>query len=363
MPTMRILATLATIAIGLAALEWWSVNELNGSEKFAGPIMGIAFVAALAVLTRLLNRFTGQWHNAVIAALTALIELIFCVAVFGSLSAVAVILLPFSVTSRFMQGDSATDFIIFFMLTLGLVIAARGWAKYSAQALLASNAQLEVERARSQVAERDRELARSELTILRALIEPHFLWNTLAHVQYLTKKRPEDAERMTGHLIRFLRTAVPKNHGDMTTLGSEMEAVDAYLELMKIRMGARLTSTVEMDQKLADTPFPPLLIQTLVENAIKHGIEPKVGAVAISVIAKSDPGKDCIFIEVIDNGVGLQNSPSTKGTGMGLKSVRERLQLLYGSKAELQLFSTQGGGVSARIQLPLHQMQHTDSTQ
>jgi sensor histidine kinase YesM len=347
MPTPRVLVTLATIAIGLAALEWWAVNELNGSEKFAGPIMGIAFVAALAVLTRLLNRFTGQWHNAVIAALTALVELTFSVVVFGSLSALAVIILPFSITSRFMQGDSATDFIIFFMLTLGLVIAARGWAKYSKQALVASKAQLDV-------AERDRQLVRSELTILRAQIEPHFLWNTLAHVQYLTKKRPEDAERMTGLLIRFLRTAVPKNQGDMTTLGSELEAVDAYMEIMKIRMGARLTSTVEMEQSLDEVPFPPLLIQTLVENAIKHGLEPKVGPVTLSVTAKSNPEDGRISIEVIDNGVGLQNAPPSKGSGIGLKSVRERLQLLYGSKAELQLSSTQDGGVSARIQLPLN---------
>ena len=353
MPSTRILVTLATIVVGLAALEWWAVNELNGSEKFAGPIFGVAFVAVLAVLTRLLNKFTGQWHNAVITALTALVELIFCVVVFASLSAVAVIVLPFSITSRFMQSDSATDFIIFFMLTLGLVIAARGWAKYSAQALVASKAELETERVRSQVAERDRELARSELTILRAQIEPHFLWNTLAHVQYLTKKRPEDAERMTGHLIRFLRTAVPKNHGDMTTLGAEMEAVDAYLELMKIRMGARLTSTVEMDQQLADTPFPPLLIQTLVENAIKHGIEPKVGPATISVVAKSSPDSKSVLIEVVDNGVGLQNSPNSKGTGLGLSSVRDRLRLLYGNEADLQIAGVQSGGVVARIQVPL----------
>jgi sensor histidine kinase YesM len=354
MSPSKALATLVTIAIGLAALEWWAVNELNGSEKFAGPIMGVAFVAALAVLTRLLNKFTGQWHNAVISALTALVELIFCVVAFGSLSAVAVMLLPFSITSRFMQGDSATDFIIFFMLTLGLVIAARGWSKYAAQALVASKAELETERVRSQVAERDRELARSELTILRAQIEPHFLWNTLAHVQYLTKKRPEDAERMTGHLIRFLRTAVPKNHGDMTTLGAEMEAVDAYLELMKIRMGSRLMSTVEMDQELTDVPFPPLLIQTLVENAIKHGIEPKVGAASIAVTAKLLPSGKGMSIEVRDNGVGLQQSPETKGSGLGLNSVRERLRLLYGSAATLSVNGASEGGVISEIQAPLN---------
>lgn len=353
MPTMRFLASLATIAIGLAALEWWSVSELYGSERIGGPIIGIAFVAVLAVLPRLLNHFTDHWYNAVVAALTAVVELIFCVAVFGSLSAIAVLFLPFSITSRFMQGDSATDYIIFLMLTLSLVIAARGWAKYSAQMLLASKAQLETERARALVAERDRELARSELTVLRAQIEPHFLWNTLAHVQYLTRKNPEDAEKMTGHLIKFLRSAVPQTRGESTTLGSEIESVRAYLELMKIRMGMRLTPTVSVDPALDDVPFPPLLIQTLVENAIKHGVEPKVGPVTLSVSAMTSPDEQHITIEIQDSGVGLQPSPGTKGTGLGLNSVRERLRLLYGPDASLSVAGAQVGGVISTIRIPM----------
>lgn len=353
MPTLRLVASLVTIAIGLAALEWWSVNELYGTERFAGPIAGVAFVAVLAILPRFLNRFTGQWYDAVMAALTAVIELMFCVAVFGSLSAIAVILLPTSVSSKFMQGDAATDFIIFLMFSLGLVIAARGWTKYSAQALLTSKAQVESERSRALVAERDRELARSELAILRAQVEPHFLWNTLAHVQYLTKKRPEDAEKMTGHLIRFLRTAVPKNSGDMTTLSSELEAVEAYLELMKIRMGPRLVVSVEMDEALSDVPFPPFLVQTLVENAIKHGIEPKVGQVHLIVTAKSVPDSQHLIISVKDDGVGLQQSPDTKGAGLGLNSVRERLRLLYGPTASLTVNGTAEGGVISQMQVPL----------
>jgi sensor histidine kinase YesM len=353
MPNLRNLASLATIAIGLAALEWWSVNALYGSDRFSGPITGVAFVAALAVLPHLLNRFNGHWYNAVLAALTALVELTFCVTILGSLDAMAVVLLPVSITSRFMQDDSATDFYIFLLLAIGLLIAARGWSKYSAQALLASKAQLEAERARSLVAERDRELARSELTILRAQIEPHFLWNTLAHVQHLTRKRPEDAERMTGHLIRFLRSAVPQTRGTVTTLGTELTSVEAYLELMKIRMGVRLTVSVEMDQSLADIPFPPLLIQTLVENAIKHGIEPKVGPATLTVSAQLTPNGERIAIEVADDGVGLQAAPATQGTGMGLRSVRERLQLLYGSAAVLAVKSSANGGVVSQIEVPL----------
>ena len=353
MNTTRLVASLATIATGLAALEWWSVNELYGSDRFSGPVAGVAFVAVLAILPGLLNRFTGHWYDAVVAALTAVFELMFCVAVLSSLSAIVVLLLPFSLTTRFMQGDSATDFIIFFMLTLGLVIAARGWGKYSAQALLASKAQLEMERARAQVAERDRELARSELMVLRAQIEPHFLWNTLAHLQYLTRKNPEDAEKMTGHLIRYLRSAVPQTRDNSTTLGTEMDSVRAYLELMKIRMGPRLSVTVELDPALSHIPFPPLMIQTLAENAIKHGIEPKVGPVTLSVIATAVAEKQALFVEVIDTGIGLQNQPTTKGTGMGLRSVRERLKLQFGPSAELQISGSQHGGVNARIEIPL----------
>lgn len=353
MPTLRLLASLATIAIGLAALEWWSVNELNGSDKFAGPISGVAFVAALALLPHLLSKFTGHWYSAVVAALTALVELTFCVAILGSLSAMAVVLFPRSITSRFLQGDSFTDFIIYLMLAIGLVIAARGWSKYSSQALLASKAQLEVERAHSQLVERDRELARSELTVLRAQIEPHFLWNTLAHVQYLTRKRPEDAERMTGHLIRFLRSAVPQSRGTVSTLGTEFESVEAYLELMKIRMGPRLTATVELDRSLADVPFPPLLIQTLVENGIKHGIEPKVGTASLTVSAKATSDGERIVVEVTDDGVGLQAAPPTQGTGLGLKSVRERLKLLYGEAATLAVRGTPDGGVVSQIDIQL----------
>ena len=350
MPT-KLVASLAVIATGLAALEWWSVNELNGGGKFAGPFFGIALVALLAAIPVLRNRVGGSWHSAAVASLTAVIELIFCVAAVGSLSAIAVIFFPLSITSRFMQGDSATDFIIFLMLGLGLFVAARGWVKYSSQALLASKAQLDAERARALVAERDRELARAELTVLRAQIEPHFLWNTLAHVQYLTRKSPEDAEKMTGHLIRFLRSAVPQSR-ENATLGSEIESVRAYLELMKIRMGTRLSVTVGMEPSLSDIAFPPMMIQTLVENAIKHGLEPKVGPVTLSVTTSSKPNSNRLVVEVTDSGMGLQISPPTKGTGNGLKSIRERLKLLYGQEAELLITGSQNGGVIARVEIP-----------
>lgn len=361
-PTLQMFVVLATIALGLGLVEWWAVKELYGAERFGGPFMGASFVAVLVALPYFQKRFDGHWASAGFAALIAVVELLFCVAVLGSLSAVAVLVLPLSITASFMQGDAATDFIIFFMLALGLVIAARGWLKYSRQALLASQAQIDIERARAQLAERDRELVRSELTLLRAQIEPHFLWNTLAHVQYLTRKSPADAEKLTGHLIRFLRSAVPQTRAGMSTLGSEFESIQAYLELMKIRMGQRLTVDLQLAPELKDVSFPSLLIQTLVENAIKHGIEPKTGPVHLSVHAHPAPGQvPGLAITVTDTGVGLQPNPVTKGTGMGLQSVRERLRLTYGDRAALSISGAAAGGVVSRIYAPIHQIEQERS--
>lgn len=351
MSKWRLLITVLIVLSGLALLEWWSVNELYGADRFAGPITGAALVGLLALLLRLMTKSSEGLQGAMLPALTAVVELLICVAVLGSFSAVAVLALPVSLTSQFLQGDFAIDFFVFLLLSLALVVAARGWAKYSRQSLLTSKAELETQRTRALVAEKDRELARSELAVLRAQIEPHFLWNTLAHVQFLTKKRPEDAERMTGHLIRFMRTAIPKRHGEMTTLAAEFEAIDAYLELMKIRMGSRLTSTVEIEEAVAGVSVPPLLVQTLVENAIKHGIEPKVGPATLSVCARLV--ENSVRVTVADDGVGMQDSPTTKGSGMGLNSVRERLRLHFGGEARLSIQGTPQGGFVAELSLPL----------
>lgn len=349
----KLMAMLVTIAIGLGILEWWSVNELYGTDKLAGPLMGAAIFATFAGIPYFERKLGAQWHQAVIAALRAVLELLFCVVALSSISTIAVVLMPISLTSRFMQGDSATDFILFVMLTFSLVVAARAWAKYTKEALRASNAELEAERAKLLIAEQDKELARAELAVLRAQIEPHFLWNTLAHIQLLARKRPEDAEKMTGHLIRFLRSAVPQTNGNMSTLGEELGSVDAYLNLMKIRMGARLSISVDFDKGLSQIPFPTRVIHTLVENAIKHGIEPKVGDAFIKVSARVEiEGSNRLIVEVADNGIGLQDSPETQGTGLGLRSVRERLRLLYGPDAKLVVSSAIGGGVISRVELP-----------
>lgn len=361
----RIWTALFTVAAGVAFVELWAMSELYGAAKFGGPVLGAVLALGMVLLCGFLTRdgvtrtATG-WRLGAASSLIAIVELLFCISVIGTISAVAVLVLPTTLSEKLLQGHMATDMIIFAMLGIGLLVGARGWSKFSVQAQAASRAQIETERARAEIAERDRELARSELNLLRAQIEPHFLWNTLAHLQHLTRKSPKDAEAMTGHLIRFLRTTMPLDRVNMSKLGAEMEAVEAFLELMKIRMGTRLTVVVDLDPGGAHADFPPLLIQTLVENAIKHGIEPKVGNARIEVRATMVQfydghieGEQRVQVEVTDNGVGLMASGPTKGTGMGLRNVRERLRLLYGSEASLRIDGSPEGGVVARIQAPI----------
>lgn len=362
-PTAKVVTLYLAIASVLAGLEWWALNQHYGSEFLGGPILGAWFVASTASLNYMLKRTPPVWSIAGVAALISTVDLVFFVIVAGSVSRMMAFFFPWIWARGFKNSNDvvvAMEFVFYFVLLVALAIAARGWSKYSSQAHIAQEAKLEVERERANVAERDRELVRAELAVLRAQIEPHFLWNTLAQVQYLTRKSPPDAEKMTGYLIRYLRAAVPQTHGSMTTLGSEVESVRAYLELMKIRMGSRLTATVEIEHGLDEVSFPPRLIQTLAENAIKHGIEPKVGPVTLTVTAavKSDDVRRLV-IEVIDNGVGLQAQPSTKGTGLGLRSVRERLRLLYGEDASLSVNGASHGGAVSRIEVPLTEQPET----
>ena len=348
------------VGIGLAVAEFYALATLYGYKQAVGPILGAMLVGVLAAAPAALKKIPGDLALGAQAALSILVEVVFCMVIVGSLSAFAVTLLPYGVGAMLFRSDRVNELILLFIFGMGMVLSARWWLKLSAESRRATRAVIEAERARAQIAERGRELARSELTVLRAQIEPHFLWNTLAHVQHLTRKSPKDAEAMTGHLIRFLRANVPNNRSNVSTLGAEMASIQAYLELMKFRMGDRLTTHVDLDPGIADAAFPPLLIQTLVENAIKHGIEPKVGPVWIRVSASlkavntGHPDQEReILIEVSDNGVGILPSQPTKGTGMGLRNVRERLRLLYGSEASLRIAGGAEGGVKARIQTPL----------
>lgn len=191
-----------------------------------------------------------------------------------------------------------------------------------------------------------RELSESQLLLLRAQIEPHFLFNTLGAVQQLAQQGAPRAAELTANLITFLRASLAEMRSEQVTLRQEFALVEAYLQVMKARLGERLRFTLELPDELAQLNMPGMLVLTLVENSIKHGIEPSLRGGDVSVSAVQQDGAALIRVE--DGGVGLSAQP---GDGMGLENVRRRLQLAYGDAASLTLRDAEQGAI-ADIVLP-----------
>nr|WP_279236829.1 histidine kinase [Dyella sp. RRB7] len=212
---------------------------------------------------------------------------------------------------------------------------------------VAEKRRLEKLRATQSESEKERTVAR--LNLLHAQVEPHFLYNTLASAQYLTRTDPVQADHMLGHLIHYLRHALPLTDDALSTLGDELERTRAYLEIMRLRMGPRLSLQLDVPDALRAVPLPPMMLQTLVENAIKHGLEPKPGGGTVWISARRDD--DAVAITVADDGRGFSDASS--GTGIGLKNVRERLRLIYGAAASLSVVSNAPEGVASTITVPV----------
>ncbi|SFV04728.1 Histidine kinase-, DNA gyrase B-, and HSP90-like ATPase [Pseudoduganella namucuonensis] len=202
-------------------------------------------------------------------------------------------------------------------------------------------------------AEQGQALAEARLTLLQAQIEPHFLYNTLASVQHLLRKDPENADFLLSQLISYLRQAIPDVRGTGSVLGREFSLIETYLNIVRVRMGGRLEVDVQFDPALADVPFPNLIIHTLVENAIKHGVELKPGPVGIAVqaVRVAHEGQARIDITVKDNGPGF-GAGDTVGTGVGLINIRARLAAAYQGRARLDISDAPGGGVCATVSIP-----------
>jgi len=194
-----------------------------------------------------------------------------------------------------------------------------------------------------------RQLAESRLKLLQLQIEPHFLFNTLGSAQQLAEKSAPDAARLIADLIRFLRAATPAMSDQSSTVGQEGALAEAYLSIMRTRLGPRLRYSIDVPPALADVSLPPGMLITLVENAIKHGIEPAPAGGHIAVTAARDG--DDVAITVTDTGAGLDGG-GAPGQGIGLANIRERLALLYGTQASLDLSENAPRGFIARIALP-----------
>jgi hypothetical protein len=194
----------------------------------------------------------------------------------------------------------------------------------------------------------DADVKRARLQLLRAQIEPHFLFNTLATVRTLARMDRAAAVDMIDHLMRYLSEALPKLRQEECCLSEERQLIDAYLRIHQIRMGSRLSYELQIPQALQNERVPSMLLLTLVENAVKHGINPAIEGGHITVSANHEHG--ALVLKVSDSGQGMA---ATDGHGMGLANIRRRLMMLYGDDAVLSLARPAARGVTATVSIPL----------
>lgn len=197
----------------------------------------------------------------------------------------------------------------------------------------------------------------ARLKLLETQLEPHMLFNTLANLRVLIGTDPARAQEMLDRMIAYLRATLSASRSTQHPLENEFDRLRDYLELMAVRMGPRLAYTLDLPDALRSVPVPPLLLQPLVENAIRHGLEPQVEGGHITVRASTRPGGSGpqLVLEVIDTGVGLpeQLPPPGPGQSFGLAQARERLATLHGNAGTLELIAENTGGTRANVIFPL----------
>lgn len=240
-------------------------------------------------------------------------------------------------------GDYLPQFaFLFILLSAAIKIAHAGRLKAEVRAAEAKEV-ADAESLKRQVVE-------ARMAAMQAQVEPHFLFNTLASIDHLIEVDPARASRMQKNLIALLRASMPAMRASKaTTLGRELDVVRPYLEILKVRMEDRLKAEVAVPEGLQSADFPAMMLQSLVENAIKHGLEPKAEGGSLSVGAEVVHGK--LAVSVADTGVGFAQA-ATAGTGTGLDNIRERLKLIYGGAAELRITENAPVGTKVTLVVP-----------
>ena len=228
-------------------------------------------------------------------------------------------------------------------------------ALFAMKALVGGKKRAEAETVTAnEAAEREsmqRQLSEAKMQMMQAQVEPHFLFNTLASVEHLIQVDPPRAAKMQRSLIQYLRAVLPqmRDNALITNLGREADMVQAYLNLLKMRMEERLTVDFQIPDGLRSAAFPPMMLQSMVENAIKHGLEVKPEGGTLRIVAEVAHSK--LRVTVTDDGLGFGVVPSD-GTGLGLPTIRERLKLLHGDQGSLTITPNQPSGVCAVIEVP-----------
>lgn len=253
--------------------------------------------------------------------------------------------------SRWQQHVATAVNVGFRLLAFGLVGGGLALRAYFGERRRWDDSRRRRELERLEAEKKDSDL---RLGMLQAQVEPHFLFNTLASVRALVRKDPDRAEATLDALATHLRATIPKlREGQASldsTLGQQLDICDSYLALMRLRSGERLDYLIEAGPELRSLPYPPMLLLTLVENAVKHGIEPRSGPGRIDLRARTEG--ETLLVEVVDDGVGLQPG---SGSGVGLANVRGQLAARYGDRASFQIVGRSGEGTRAVIRIPMEE--------
>lgn len=273
----------------------------------------------------------------------------------GSLLGIAISL--FLTGTYHEYGDAAGQDKAFRSVLFSIVIGSSlAWYFLQRSNRLQERAQLAEQLAQN--AEKERQLTQAQLAVLQAQIEPHFLFNTLSNVVGLIDTDSSLAKKMLESLTTYLRATLTITRQARATVRQEVELLEAYLSIFKIRMGERLQYDLTVQPVCNEMSLPPLLLQPLIENAIKHGLEPQVDGGTITTDIKLKD--DFLICQIIDTGRGLNanddNVVVTHGEGVGLSNVRERLLSLYGEQAQLSIIENSDRGVTATIRIPLSTM-------
>jgi len=294
--------------IGLSICTWVLIAHLFFEN--AAPALKAVLVAAALIIGTLCGAFLGSYLSGLSSSILfekhSLLQLLLLGVMFGSI-----------ITYFFSSREQIAE----------------------------SQAQIQEEKIKRLTSEK--KAAEANLRLLQAQIEPHFLFNTLSNVLSLLDTNPQKGKSMLVDFIQYLRASLLKIREDKATLGQEMEMIRAYLSIFKVRMGDRLHYKIDLPNDIKAIPFPPMLIQPLVENAIKHGLEPKVDGGEILIRAIKKDG--ILHLEVVDTGMGFK---AERESGMGLSNIRARLQSIYGESGCLILEENQPHGLKATIEVP-----------
>lgn len=314
-------------SLAIAVLLWWLTDLGDLLEILLVSLsIGWSINLAFVLLDARLSRWLGPWlAPAFVGALGLVLGLLL-----GGMFVTGQALYFFS------QDFSAVALSLFFGITGYLIFGTRERLRKTKQLLA------EAELKRSQ---QEKLLAETELKLVQAQIEPHFLFNTLSNITQLIRSDPDLAVCTLENLTTLLRGALARTRSSISTLGQEVDFARAYLAVQATRMQGRLRYQCELPEDSRDVPLPPLLIQPLLENAVIHGIEPVPEGGRIKLKARLTG--DELVLSVSDNGAGMSESGTSGGTG--LRNVRERLRLVYGPNASLDLAPASPRGVKTRI--------------